>query len=258
MNALYLLLSFVDRSITLNVRRESASTMSRNMKASIAIVAVFGAVLAAVVVLTKVTSDRDSTSAGPVASPSVSAASPFGDSAGVQVVRENSHRLSTAADGKVTFVEFLDFECEACKAAFPVVESLREQYKGKVTFVVRYFPLPGHFNGERAAVAVEAAAQQGKFEQMYKKMYETQSQWGEQRVPADAMFRSFAEELGLNMAQYDAAIKDPAVIERVRFDVREGEALGIQSTPTFFLNGQKIDPQSIEELKEMINAAVNG
>lgn len=232
--------------------------MSRNLKVSIAIVAVVVVAIAAVFLLTKVMSGQDSTSASQVASPSTSTASPSGGAGGVEVVRENSHRLSTAPDGKVTFVEFLDFECEACKAAFPVVESLREEYKDKVTFVVRYFPLPAHFNSERAAVAVEAAAEQGKFEQMYKKMYETQSQWGEQRVPADAMFRSFAEEIGLNMAQYDAAIKDPAVIERVRFDVREGEALGIQGTPTFFLNGQKIDPQSIEELKAMINAAVNG
>ncbi|WP_326638028.1 MULTISPECIES: DsbA family protein [unclassified Streptosporangium] len=55
-------------------------------------------------------------------------------------------------------LEFLDFECEACRAAFPVVEDLHEQYAGKVTFVVRYFPLPGHFNAERAARAVVDAA----------------------------------------------------------------------------------------------------
>lgn len=87
------------------------------------------------------------------------------------VVRPDSHRLSTAADGRVTLVEFLDFECEGCRAMFPVMERLREQYRDRVGFVVRYFPLPGHFNAERAARAVEAAAAQGRFEQMYRRMF---------------------------------------------------------------------------------------
>ncbi len=78
-------------------------------------------------------------------------------------------------------MEFLDFECEACRAAFPLVEQLRSQYGDRVNFVVRYFPIPAHFNAERAARAVESAAQQGKFEPMYKKMYETQSQWENRR-----------------------------------------------------------------------------
>ncbi len=64
-----------------------------------------------------------------------------------QVVRENSHRLSSPPDSDVTFVEFLDFECEGCGAAFPAVEQLRAQYGQQVTFVARYFPMPGHFNG---------------------------------------------------------------------------------------------------------------
>ena len=93
-------------------------------------------------------------------------------------VREDSHRLSDVPDGKVTFVEFLDFECEACGAAFPAVEQLRAAYGDRVSFVVRYFPLDGHFNAQRAARAVEAAAQQDQFEAMYEKMYETQAEGG--------------------------------------------------------------------------------
>lgn len=109
-----------------------------------------------------------------------------------QLVRDNSRRLNNAPDSDVTLVEFLDFECEACRAAFPMVEQARSEYGGdRVNFVIRYFPIPSHFNAERAARAVESAAQQGKFEPMYKKMYETQSQWGgEQRTPADSTFRA--------------------------------------------------------------------
>ena len=129
-------------------------------------------------------------------------------------MRPDSHKLGVAPDGKVTFVEFLDFECESCRAAFPAVEQLRKDYAGKVTFVVRYFPIPSHFNAERAARAVEAAARQGKFEQMYQKMYETQTEWGEQQVPADDLFRGFAKDLGLDLAAWDKAYDAPATLER--------------------------------------------
>lgn len=84
-----------------------------------------------------------------------------------QVVRENSHRLNAAPDSKVTFVEFLDFECEGFRAVYPEIEKLRAEYGDRVNFVIRYFPLPAHVNAERAARAVEAAAQQGQLEAMW-------------------------------------------------------------------------------------------
>lgn len=172
------------------------------------------------------------------------------------VVRDSSHRLSTAPDGKVTFVEFLDFECESCKAAFPVIEQLRDQYAGRVTFVARYFPLEAHANAMPAARAVEAAAQQGQFEAMYAKMYETQSQWGEQQTPKDAVFRGFAEELGLDMDAYDAAVKSAATQARIDLDVADGRGLGVQGTPTFFLNGQRFEPQSVADLTRALDDAL--
>ncbi|NUR83580.1 MAG: thioredoxin domain-containing protein [Nonomuraea sp.] len=179
-----------------------------------------------------------------------------GEAEDARVVRPDSHRLQTAADGKVTLVEFLDFECEACREFFPVVEDLRKKYAGKVTFVARYFPIDGHFNAERAARAVEAAARQGRFEAMYRKMYETQTQWGEKKVPADPLFRSFAQELKLDVAAWDKAYADPATLARVRKDADDGTALGVQGTPTFFLNGQKIQPRTADEFKAAIDAAL--
>lgn len=178
--------------------------------------------------------------------------------AGPQVVRENSHRLSTAPDGEVTLVEFLDFECEACRAAYPFIEQLREQYDGRVTFVARYMPMPGHANGENAAVAVEAAAQQGRFEDMYDRMYETQPEWGEQQASQAALFRTLAQDLGLDMAEYDEAVADPATLERVLQDRDEGLALGVEGTPTFFLDGEKVEVTSTDDFVELIDAALAG
>ena len=93
------------------------------------------------------------------------------------VVRPDSRVLSQAPNEQAVLVEFLDFACEGCKAAYPVVEELRAEYADTVTVVHRYFPLPGHPNWMTAAVAVEAAAQQGEYEAMYQRMFDTQEQW---------------------------------------------------------------------------------
>ena len=172
-------------------------------------------------------------------------------------VRENSHRLSDVPDGKVTFVEFLDFECEACRAAFPAVEQLRTAYGDRVSFVVRYFPLDGHFNAMRAARAVEAAAQQDQFEAMYKKMYETQAEWGEQQVPMDDRFRQYAQDLGLDMAKWDTDYASDATKARIQADIDDGKAMGVTSTPTFFVNGQRLEPKSYDDLTTALDQALD-
>lgn len=174
-----------------------------------------------------------------------------------QLVREDSHVLGEEGDSGVTFVEFLDFECEGCRAVYPAIEQLREEYAGRVTFVVRYFPMPGHFNAERAARAVESAAQQGEFEAMYHRMYDTQEQWGEQQVPLDDLFRSFAEDLGLDMDAYDAAYADPATAARIQKDQDDGIALGVQGTPTFFVNDERLEPRTYDDLTQALDDALD-
>ncbi|MFH5210119.1 DsbA family protein [Antrihabitans sp. NCIMB 15449] len=214
--------------------------MTRNLKISLALAGAFIVALAALLLTNRTTDDGDYV---------------VGDRSAA-IVRADSHRLSDVADGKVTFVEFLDFECEACGAMFPVVEQLRRDYGDRVNFVVRYFPLPSHFNAERAARAVEAAARQGQFEQMYKKMYETQSEWAEQRTPKDELFRGYASELGLEMTAFDSAYTDSATLDRIRIDVADGEALGVKGTPTFFVNGTQIKPRSYDDLTNALDAAL--
>ncbi|MDZ4232158.1 MAG: DsbA family protein, partial [Dietzia sp.] len=154
--------------------------MHTQTKAALAVAVVIVAALVSVVVVNQLRDDER----GPVA-----VDTPDEESS---LVRDDSHLLGEEGDSGVTFVEFLDFECESCGAAYPIVEDLRQAYAGRVTFVMRYFPLPGHFNAERAARAVESAARQGQLEAMYSRMYETQSEWGEGREPLDDLFRSYA------------------------------------------------------------------
>lgn len=171
-------------------------------------------------------------------------------------VRADSHRLDTAKDGKVTLVEFLDFECESCRAAYPFVEGLRERYAGKVTFVLRYFPIPSHTNANNAAYAVESAARQGKLEGMYRRMYDTQAEWGESQDSKAALFRTYAKELGLDMAQYDADVSSPEVAARVQKDVDDARRLGVSGTPSFYLNDEPLTPSSTDEFVEAIDQAL--
>ncbi|MET0914846.1 MAG: thioredoxin domain-containing protein [Jiangellaceae bacterium] len=172
------------------------------------------------------------------------------------IVRDDSRILGEEGTSGVTFVEFLDFECEACGAAYPVVEDLREKYAGEVTFVIRYFPLPGHFNAGRAARAVESAARQGELEAMYNRMYETQEEWGEAREPKDDLFRGFAEEIGLDMDQYDADYASQDVEERISRDVADGESLGVSGTPTFYVDGELFQPQTVEDFTTVLDEAL--
>ncbi|GAA4362964.1 DsbA family protein [Nocardioides caricicola] len=218
--------------------------MRTQTKAALGIGAALAAILAALIILLVVNPDGDE----PAAS-----AETGEDSV---LVRSDSHVLGEEGDSGVTFVEFLDFECEACGAVFPVVEQLREDYSGRVTFVARYFPLEGHFNSERAARAVESAARQGEFEAMYQKMYETQSTWAEAQVPKDDVFRGFAEELGLDLEQYDADYASEEVLARVRKDVADGESLGVQGTPTIYVDGELFQPESVQDFYDTLDEAL--
>lgn len=175
--------------------------------------------------------------------------------ANAQLVRGDSHRLTSPAVEKAQLVEFLDFECESCRAAHPLVEELKREYGDRITFVNRYFPLPGHRNSGTAALAVEASAQQGKYEQMAAKLFETQPQWGGKQVSQAALFRGYAQELGLDLARYDAAVADEGTRERIRQDVEDGTALGVTGTPTFFLNGKKLVLNTEADFRQLLTDA---
>lgn len=225
--------------------------MSRNLKVSGVLVAIFAVAVVVVVLLGG--GDEDTTRPASTATAPAPAAT---QSPAARAVRAGSRRLGVRGRSGVTFTEFLDFECEACRAAFPIIEQLRREYAGRVTFAMRYFPVPSHRNAQNAAVAVEAAAQQGRLEAMYKRMFETQSEWGEQTTSKAGTFRGFAQDLGLDMRAFDAAVSDPGTLARVEADRAEGVALGVQGTPSFFLGEEQIEPESLEDLRSRLNAAL--
>lgn len=164
-----------------------------------------------------------------------------------------------APDSGVVLVEYLDFECEACGAYYPIIKNLEEKFDKEITFVARYFPLPGHRNGLTAALAVEAAARQGKFWEMHDLLFERQKEWGEKQAATPEVFEGFAQELGLDMEKFRADVVSPEVKARVQRDMDSGRALGVNSTPSFFLNGERLqNPQSEQEFWKILETAVDG
>lgn len=176
--------------------------------------------------------------------------------ADAQVLRPDTHRLSATRGDRVTVVEFLDFECESCRALYPVMEQLREEYAGRVTFAIRYFPIASHRNAQIAAQAVEAAARQGALEAMYRTMFETQEQWGEAQESKQQLFVGFARRLGLDVDRFRRDLEDPSTVARVASDQRDGVALGVTGTPTVFLDGEPLALESAEQLRADIDAAL--
>jgi len=171
------------------------------------------------------------------------------------LIRSTSHK-TTDTDTKVTIVEFGDFQCPACGAAHPIVAKLLEDYKGKITFVFREFPLPMHPNGKIAAEAAEAAGSQGKFFQMHDKLYDNQKEWAESKNPMD-YFVKYAKEIGLKVDYFTNDMKSNTYNQKIQNDVTDGNALGVNATPTFFINGQiQAGGLPYDEFKAKIDAAL--
>ncbi|MEE1649853.1 thioredoxin domain-containing protein [Brachybacterium sp. J144] len=175
-------------------------------------------------------------------------------SASAQLVREDSPRLSEGGDA--VFVEYLDFECEACLSLYPTIEEIRAEYGDRVTFVVRYLPL--HGNSVEAAKAAEAAGEQGEFEAMYKALFENSAEWSHQETSQREAFFGYAEELGLDMERFEQVYDDPATLERIEQSAADAEALGVTSTPTFFVDGERLEPTRVEDLTDPLDAALEG
>lgn len=140
--------------------------------------------------------------------------------------------MKGAPMAKISIVEFSDFECPHCGAAHPVLGRLLDEFAGKVNLVFKHFPLDSHKNAAPAARAAVAAQKQGRFWEMADGLFSHQRELSPQKI------RELAKAAGLDMAKFDAEIASPTVQQRVELDKKEGMALGIQGTPSLFINGR--------------------
>lgn len=154
------------------------------------------------------------------------------------LIRTDSHFIGKI-DAPNVLVEFADYQCPACAASNPLVKKLLEGAgKDKVKFVYRHFPLAYHSNAMPAAQASEAAARQGKFELMHNKLFENQKDWEKLSNPKDR-FLEYARQIGLDEKQFETDYNSAFIKERIRLDAKDGTSLGVNATPTYFLNGEE-------------------
>lgn len=168
-----------------------------------------------------------------------------------------SNHVKGEGKKNVVLTEYGDFECPACGQYYPIVEQVVEKYKEDITFQFRNFPLRQiHPNAVLAHRYAEAASNQGKFWEMYNLLYQNQSTWSNSSN-AGGTFRSLAESLNLDMGKLDTDVKGEATNAVINADVAEGQKLGVSSTPTFFINGKKIEnPTNLEAFNKLIEDAI--
>lgn len=143
------------------------------------------------------------------------------------------------SQAKVVIMEYSDFQCPACKFYHSLVKQLTDEYKDKVAFVYRHFPLGQHKNSKASAYAAEAAGLQGKFWEMSDLLFDNQEDWSE-KSEAPEIFKTYAKKLELNLDRYNEDIQSSSVKEKVDKDRLGGESIGVNATPTFYLNGVKL------------------
>lgn len=169
------------------------------------------------------------------------------------LVHEDSIKIASDS-AKVTIVEFSDYQCPACKSAHPTIKQILNDYRGQVNFVYRHFPLSQHKNAIPAALAAEAAGQQGKYWEMHDGIFDGQDTWKESGN-TNNIFEGYAKGLGLDMEKFNRDRSDNKFRDKINRDYQDGLTLGVNSTPTFFINGQKFPGAlSFTELKSKIDA----
>ncbi len=171
-------------------------------------------------------------------------------------IQPDDHILGSM-DAPVTLVEYSDYECPACLSYEPLVKQLVQEYEGRLRVVFRHFPLVGHKNAMNAALAAEAAGKQGKYWEMHEALFANQATWGSKQFANSELLEVYAKELNLDLEQFKADRSSQEIRDRIERDKLSGRQLGVNGTPSFFLDGEKIpNPRSYADFKSFVDAAL--
>ena len=167
-----------------------------------------------------------------------------------------SEHVKGNPEAEVVLAKYSDFQCPACAQAAPIVDDILSQYGEQLRFEYNHFPLITiHPAAVPAARAAEAAGQQGKFFAMHDKIFENQSVWSNAASP-NVYFEQYAEEIGLDMTLYKRHLNASVIDDKIMADFRTAQGLGFTGTPTFTLNGERIQFASYNDLIGLIEAAI--
>lgn len=154
------------------------------------------------------------------------------------------------ANAPVTVIEFTDFQCPSCAAMHPILETVLPSYGNKVRFVVRNFPLNKHAHARKAAEAADAANAQGKFFEYAALLFKNQAALD---VPS---LKKYASQIGIDRVKFDAELDKGVHAADVKHDLDDGDIAGIDSTPTIFINGVKLNNLTADALRAAIDKAL--
>jgi NhaA family Na+:H+ antiporter len=223
----------------------SKSQMKRFLPFAIIALALIGALVVVLVLLRS--SQRSSTSNNATPDPSIPAGA------------EPAH-VRGNPNARVTLEEFADFQCGACGAYYPELKKIEAEFGDRLRVIFRERPLvPTHEHALIAAQAAEAAGMQGRFWEMHDKLYENQKAWSEAKDVV-TMFVDYAKQIGLDPDRFMCDLNGEVVAARIFQDGKRAHALGIDATPTFFVNGSEAKDESWKPdgLRAMINQALSG
>ncbi len=159
-------------------------------------------------------------------------------------------------ESTVVLSEYADFQCPACRNAEASIDAIVGEFGSQIRFEFNHFPLKEiHRNAIAAGIASEAAGKQGKFWEMKDKLFDNQQDWAESSN-ANEMFKQYANELGLDAEAFATDLADPALKAKIDAGRRDGEGKNVNSTPTFFLDGQRIRPASLDDFRNLVREAV--
>lgn len=169
----------------------------------------------------------------------------------VSAINDNEN-VKGNKEATTTLIEYSDFQCPACGSYYPILKKISEDMGEQVRLAYRHFPLPQHKNAKLAATVAEASGKQGKFWEMHDLIFQNQSDWSEEKNAA-IIFAKYAQDLNLDLARFQIDIASDEIKAKIENDYKSGVKAGVNSTPSFFLNGKKLNnPRNYDEFKNAI------
>lgn len=159
----------------------------------------------------------------------------------------------------VSIEEFGDYECLPCSGAFAILQKIQAEYRDRVSLTFRQFPLKMHAHAMEAALAAEAAGQQGRFWQMHDALYENRAVWTVARADVRGLIDGYASAAGVDLSRFKQDLADPATAKRIADDQERAQSVGVDRTPVIFVNGKLLpfNALTFEGLKSEIEKALD-
>ena len=168
-------------------------------------------------------------------------------------VREHSPTLGSD-DAKVYLIKFTDPACETCSAFHPYVKKLMADHPGKIKLVIRYNPL--HEGADYPVRILEAARKQGKFWETMEVLYRTQGHWTSHHIVQPQKLWRILPMAGIDVEKIKKDMNDPAIEKLIKQDLADAEALGVNKTPGFFVNGKPLTSFGRSQLRQLVESEI--